>query len=104
MDLFVSINPLALVPDLVDTHDLAARARAPASAAGGPEAAYRWQSFAARTANGVIGNPARASAEKGERLLEAAGEALARLMLAPETWAAPEDQRLVETGGVPLKD
>ncbi len=71
---------------------------------GGPEAAYRWQSFAARTANGVAGNPIRASAEKGERLLDTAAEGLAKLMLAPETWVELKDLRQAETGGVPLKD
>jgi creatinine amidohydrolase len=94
---------LALVPDLVDASDLAACKGAQGGGLGGPESAYRWQSFKSRTANGVAGNPARASAEKGERLLEAAAEGLAKLMLAPQTWAEAADLRQAETGGVPLK-
>ena len=94
---------LALVPDLVDASDLGACKGAESGSLGGPETAYRWQSFTGRTANGVVGNPTRASAEKGERLLEAAAEGLARLMLAPETWTEAADLRLAETGGVPLK-
>ena len=38
-----------------------------------PAGAYRWQSFAERTASGALGDPTAASAAKGERLLEAAG-------------------------------
>jgi creatinine amidohydrolase len=93
---------LALVPDLVDAGDLAACAGSRQGSLGGPEAAYRWQSFAERTPNGVVGDPSRASAEKGERLLQASAEGLAELMLAPETWAGSEDVRLPEIGGVPL--
>ncbi len=93
---------LALVPELVDAGDLAALAGGGEGGIGAPEAAYRWQSFAERTPNGVVGDPSRASAEKGERLLEAAAEGLAELMLAPATWARGEDIRLAETGGVPL--
>jgi creatinine amidohydrolase len=71
---------LALSPELVDM----------AAAAGvvGPtspeiadviatDAAHRWRSFRSRTTHGVIGNPRRASAEKGERLLDAAAIAVA---------------------------
>ncbi|MDP6707257.1 MAG: creatininase family protein [Alphaproteobacteria bacterium] len=95
---------LALVPDLVDASDLGACAGTSAGSLGGPETAYRWHSFSERTANGVIGDPTRASAEKGEKLLDASAEGLAKLILAPETWARGEDVRLPETGGVPLKD
>ena len=66
---------LALRPELVDpTRFAEARFEEGKSPAG---ATYRWQSFAARTASGVLGDPTAASAEKGERLLEAAGAALA---------------------------
>ncbi len=95
---------LALMPELVDAGDLAACAGSRQGSLGGPDTAYRWQSFAERTPNGVVGNPARASAEKGEKLLQASAEGLAKLMLAPETWARGEDIRLPETGGVALKD
>jgi creatinine amidohydrolase len=76
---------MALIPDLVDTARL--------EEARGPEASirelegegfYRARSFAERTHNGVIGDPTAASAEKGERLLEAAAEALAAELLKPE--------------------
>jgi creatinine amidohydrolase/Fe(II)-dependent formamide hydrolase-like protein len=52
----------------------------------GPPGAYRWRSFAARTASGALGDPTAASAEKGERLLEAAGAALAELLLDEPFW------------------
>lgn len=94
---------LALVPDLVDASDLARHKGCEGGGMGGPEAAYRWRGLAEMTGNGVMGNPTRASAEKGERLLDASAEGLARLMLAPETWAEAPDLRLGETGGVPLK-
>lgn len=80
---------LRLAPELVDTSLLAdAHGRA------GPDpqhlierGTYRWMSFASRTDTGVIGDAALASAEKGERLLAAASEALARGLLNPESWA-----------------
>jgi creatinine amidohydrolase len=60
------------------------------------------------TANGVSGVPTRATAEKGERLLDAAAEALAALITDPETWAAPGDRRGQGTesipGGVPFRN
>ena len=36
-------------------------------------------------------------------MLEAGAEALAQLMIDPETWAVPKDLRLAETGGVPFR-
>ncbi|MDG2296304.1 MAG: creatininase family protein [Paracoccaceae bacterium] len=64
---------------------------------------YRWRPFAHMTENGLAGNPARSNAEKGENMLEAGAEALAQLMIDPETWAVPKDLRLAETGGVPFR-
>ena len=64
---------------------------------------YRWRPFAHMTENGLAGNPARSNAEKGENMLEAGAEALAKLMIDPETWAVPKDLRLAETGGVPFR-
>ena len=93
---------LALVPHLVDDSDLAQCKGSQSSNLGGPEVNYRWRSFAAVTANGVIGDPTRASAEKGEKLLDAAAQGLARLMLDDATWRADPDIRAAETGGVPL--
>ena len=65
---------------------------------------YRWRPFAHVTENGLAGNPARSTAEKGEKMLEAGATALARLILDPETWAEPRDLRQAETGGVPFRD
>jgi creatinine amidohydrolase len=92
---------MALVPHLVDSDDLAA-------AEGGQggnflqkgKAAFRWHNLAHVTANGTIGDPTHASADKGEKLLDAGAEALAELITNPDTWASPNDLRLAETGGV----
>jgi creatinine amidohydrolase len=93
-------------PDLVDTGDLAALATPEGN---GPDflqagrSSYRWRPFASATANGVAGNPARSSVDKGERLLEIGAQALADLITDPATWAAPQDLRGDETGGVPFR-
>ena len=97
---------MALAPDQIDGSDLAGVAR-PVTGAGlaGPAAtSYRWQSFASRSSNGVVGDPTRASAAKGERLLQAATEGMVALLTDPKTWATAPDLRLPETGGVPLAD
>lgn len=92
-------------PDLVDTADLATIADGMAS--GGflkaGQASYRWRPYGHVTANGMAGNPARATAEKGEAMLEAAAEALAALIRDPRTWAAPNDRRGDGTRGVPFR-
>jgi creatinine amidohydrolase len=83
---------LALRPELVDM-TLAASAVGPT----GPEVpqvagtsnAHRWISFKSRTSHGAIGDPRSASAEKGERLLDAAAEAVSRLVTNREFWALP---------------
>ncbi|WP_108838944.1 creatininase family protein [Tateyamaria sp. Alg231-49] len=68
------------------------------------EGSYRWRPFAHVTENGLAGNPARSNVVKGEKMLEAAAEAVARLICGPETWALPNDLRLDGTGGVPFRD
>ena len=78
---------LALRPELVDQGRFA-EART-AEDEGGPPGAYRWRSFTERTASGAIGDPTAASAEKGERLLEAASSALAELLLNEAFWRRP---------------
>jgi creatinine amidohydrolase len=78
---------LALRPELVDPGRFA-EART-AEDEGGAPGAYRWRSFTARTASGAIGDPTAASAEKGERLLEAASSALAELLLDEPFWRRP---------------
>lgn len=75
---------LALRPELVDPTRFAEARFEEGKRPGG--AAYRWRSFAARTASGVLGDPTAASAEKGERLLEAAGAALADLLQNQAFW------------------
>ncbi len=70
---------LAVRPELVDASRLAQAHGPRAERAGAVLAAplHRWRSFAEITETGVIGDARRASAAKGERLLEAAAEALA---------------------------
>jgi creatinine amidohydrolase len=82
---------LALAPELVDVSRL--------SEANGPsspefdqvvgEGAYRWRSFAARTATGVIGDAALATAAKGQRLLDAAAARIAEMIALEEFWTIP---------------
>ena len=80
---------LALEPTLVDM-SLAANAVGPTereiAQAAGTDAAHRWRSFKSRTAHGAIGDPRTASAEKGEKLLDAAADAVCRLVANQEFW------------------
>lgn len=96
---------MALVPELVDTAELdqiaTPRGNGPLSAG---RASFRWRNYASASGNGLTGNPARASAEKGERLLEAAADAIANLITDPATWADPEDKRRDAIGGVAFRD
>jgi creatinine amidohydrolase len=96
---------MALVPDLVDTSDLGgiAQPRGKGALAAG-RASFRWRSYASATPNGLTGNPARATAEKGERLLEVAAEAIAALIVDLETWAVAQDRRPAEIKGVSFRD
>ncbi|GAB4166652.1 MAG: creatininase family protein [Thalassobaculales bacterium] len=50
---------------------------------------YRWRQLATRSPNGVIGEAGAASAEKGERLLAAIAESVARALRAPALWNTP---------------
>ena len=82
---------LALKPELVDMAQ-ALNAVGPTS----PEmvdivgaAAHRWQSFRARTSHGAIGDPRTATAEKGERLLQAAADAVTKLICNATFWTTP---------------
>ncbi|MEM9046014.1 MAG: creatininase family protein [Pseudomonadota bacterium] len=85
---------LAVEPDLVDTSDLAgvATEMKPDLWQVG-RAAYRFRSMTHGTANGVSGNPACATAEKGEKLLNVAAQALADLIVDPKTWEPDHDLR-----------
>jgi len=79
---------LALAPDQVDS-SLFSQAIGPTSPTSqdiaGP-AVHRWRSFAARSSHGAIGNPTRASAEKGERLLKAAADRVSDLLRNETFW------------------
>ncbi|MDF1726560.1 MAG: creatininase family protein [Sulfitobacter sp.] len=96
---------MACVPDLVDASDLAAHNNETGE---GPRflqagrASYRWRPFTHVTGNGVAGRPGTATAEKGEALLQVSAQALADLILDPDTWADPQDLRGEGTGGVPF--
>ena len=96
---------MALEPELVDASELDSiatpRGRGPLAAG---KASFRWRPYTSASGNGLTGNPARASAEKGERLLEAAAEAIAQLIGDSETWAEPEDRRPDEIKGVGFCD
>ena len=82
---------LALAPELVDM-SLAANAVGPtakevAQVVG--TGAHRWQTFKARTSHGAIGDPRAASPEKGEKLLDAAAQAVATLIVNEGFWTLP---------------
>ncbi|MFK7945083.1 MAG: creatininase family protein [Paracoccaceae bacterium] len=95
---------MACEPDLVDSSDLTSIAteRGVGFLKAG-HASYRWRPFAHCTHSGVSGYPAKATAEKGEAILEVSADALARLITDPETWAAPQDLRGDGIGGVPFR-
>ena len=76
---------LALEPDLVDRDEMARveGCTRNLSVSGG---LYRWRGFEEMTESGVIGFPAAATAEKGERLLAAAAEGVAEALMKEEMW------------------
>ena len=96
---------MALEPDLIDTSalDQLGTDGLP-GVLGAGKAAYRWRPFQHATGDGVRGKPARASAEKGEKMLEAGANGLAALIDDPATWAPPADKRGAGTGGVAFRD
>lgn len=80
---------MALRPELVDAARFAeARFTEPAHVVT-QRGGHVWRSFATRTPTGVIGDPTAASPEKGERLLDAAAEAIAALLLDEGCWIRP---------------
>ncbi len=84
---------LALAPELVDM-SLAAGAVGPTERevpqVTGTEAALRWRSFKSRTSHGAIGDPrTRECGERARRLLEAAADAVVRLVTNKEFWTLP---------------
>lgn len=78
---------LALRPDLVDQEAMKV-VDAPAKGLSS-DGFHRWRPIDYWSATGVIGFPATASAEKGERLLEAAAKVVARNLQEPSLWSPP---------------
>ncbi len=79
---------LALRPELVDATrvpDAPQGTAAPGDTKGA--GVYRWRPIAERSSSGVIGVPRAASAAKGEKLLTAIAETLARRLGRSELWA-----------------
>ncbi len=94
---------LRLEPGLVDDSDLAShRTDADLSFLLAGEGSFRWRDLAAVTTNGVLGDPTKADADKGEQLLEAASDAISDLISNPATWESCPDLRAKQTGGVPF--
>ncbi|MFT5175131.1 MAG: creatinine amidohydrolase [Gammaproteobacteria bacterium] len=94
---------MALTPELVDDSDLAShKVEADLSFRQAGKGSYRWLDLARVTPNGVIGDPSHASAAKGERLLEAASDAIAELITDSTNWADRADLRGNGTGKVPF--
>lgn len=84
---------MALHGDLVDAATLS-QMHGPyvpgaSSIPGANPGAYRWRNIGTRSPNGVIGDAATASAEKGEKLLQAIAQALADTLLDRSFWSAP---------------
>ena len=81
---------LVLRPDLVDVEAMRA-VDAPAEGLASP-GFHRWRPVEHWSDSGVIGYPPAATAEKGERLLEAAADAVSEALVDKELWtpAAPQ--------------
>ena len=80
---------MALRPEMVDRSRLAEAFGPQTTRAGSVlnQPLHRWRSFKELTPTGVFGDARRASPEKGERLLEAAADALAARLERGEPWA-----------------
>lgn len=79
---------LHLKPDLVD-RDAMASVVPPNEDLEPEDGVYRWRPMTDFTDSGVLGVPSVATAVKGERLLEAAAEALAGAVTNGDIWPAP---------------
>lgn len=84
---------MALEGQTVDATKLA-QAQGPlepglAAIAGVNPAVYRWRNMSSRSGTGVIGDASKASAAKGERLLNAIAADLAAALLEERLWAEP---------------
>ncbi len=60
-----------------------------------PPGIYRWRTLGAVSSSGVVGNPEAASAEKGQRLLEAISDTIAAKLGDEGMWALPWDHETV---------
>jgi creatinine amidohydrolase len=81
---------MALRPELVDEGQLeAAKHVEPGQVAGQTQAVHGAMKFEERTPSGAIGDPTAASAEKGERLLEAAASAVGGVLSDDALWTLP---------------
>jgi creatinine amidohydrolase len=81
---------MALRPELVDENKLEeARHLEPGQVAGQAQALHGAMKFEERTPTGVIGDPTAASAEKGEKLLEASANAVAGVLSDDARWDMP---------------
>ena len=83
---------LALTPELIETETLSQMHGPMVHNASGiegvPKGAYRWRRISSRSPNGVIGDAATATPEKGERLLETYARRLAEVLSNPDYWSA----------------
>jgi creatinine amidohydrolase len=77
---------MALRPELVARDRIPAASQAMDYVQPGP---YRWRTLEAVSGTGVIGNPAAATPEKGERLLEAISTKLSDILCNKDMWATP---------------
>lgn len=96
---------MAVEGALVDTSDLAALNNPDGAGTrflSAGKSAYRWRPYTQMTPHGATGMPGRATADKGERLFEAAANAIAAMIVDSETWDDPVDQRGDGTCGVPF--
>ncbi|HEX5077564.1 MAG TPA: creatininase family protein [Geminicoccaceae bacterium] len=85
---------MALRPELVDVSKFEAAKHVEADRiAGQTQAVHAAMRFEERTPSGAIGDPTAASAEKGEKLLEAAATAVAGVLSADKLWALPAARR-----------
>jgi creatinine amidohydrolase len=81
---------MALRPELVDDSQLeAAKHLEPGQVAGQAQALHSAMKFEERTPTGVIGDPTAASAAKGEKLLEASADAVAKVLSDDARWSLP---------------
>jgi creatinine amidohydrolase len=84
---------LALLPELINAEELSQMHGPMVKTASGIEGvdagAYRWRRISSRSLNGVIGDAATATADKGERLLDAIAARLAGVLCNQAFWRTP---------------